>query len=147
MKVIYKLVVILLTVSCAKANYQNATSDINEINSQNELCAKQFGQSSLCVDLVWEQLPTEDLRGIFKLKFYRLEDPSVMVEPNLAPSVVLWMPSMGHGSAPVQIQKVSDGIYQISEVYFVMSGEWDIRVQQKLGKEVIDQVTFPFVVE
>jgi hypothetical protein len=49
--------------------------------------------------------------------------------------VVLWMPSMGHGSAPTQIQRVLDsngdlmtGVYQVRNVYFTMGGDWEVRV-------------------
>lgn len=49
--------------------------------------------------------------------------------------VVLWMPSMGHGSAPTQIQRVLDsngeimaGIFHVRNIYFTMGGEWEVRV-------------------
>lgn len=49
--------------------------------------------------------------------------------------VVLWMPSMGHGSAPTQIQRVLDsngdlltGVYNVRNVYFTMGGDWEVRV-------------------
>lgn len=48
--------------------------------------------------------------------------------------VILWMPSMGHGSAPTQIDKLLDdkgqivlGSYQVKNVFFVMPGDWEIR--------------------
>lgn len=144
MKAVLTMMTVFLALSCAKANYQNEQLDINQINSQSEQCSKAFSTLSLCVDLIWEQLPTEEARGVFRLQFYRVDDPSVMIDPAVAPAVQLWMPSMGHGSAPVQIAKVADGVYRISEVYFVMSGDWDIRVQQKNGKNILDQVVFPF---
>ena len=147
MKAFMTVVAVVCSLSCARANYQNEGVDLNQINAQNEQCLKSFATLFLCVDLIWEKLPTEDDRGVFRLQFYRMDDPGVLIEPALAPSVQLWMPSMGHGSAPVQIQKISDGVYQVSEVYFVMSGDWDIRVQQKNGKNVLDQVVFPFHVE
>jgi hypothetical protein len=50
-------------------------------------------------------------------------------------SVVLWMPSMGHGSAPTQIQATLDpngnvilGSYTVRNIYFIMGGQWDVRV-------------------
>ncbi len=57
------------------------------------------------------------------------------VEPGLPFEVVLWMPSMGHGSAPTKIDPVANdqgqavpGAYLVSRMYFVMPGDWDIRV-------------------
>lgn len=58
--------------------------------------------------------------------------------------VSLWMPDMGHGSAPTQVQRVLDsrgqplvGVYQVSNVYFTMGGRWDVRLAMKYtdGKE------------
>lgn len=50
-------------------------------------------------------------------------------------SVSLFMPSMGHGSAPTQVQRVlgSDGkplagVYDVRNVYFLMGGDWDVNV-------------------
>ncbi len=49
--------------------------------------------------------------------------------------VSLWMPSMGHGSAPTQIERVQDdqgnvitGLYVVRNVYFTMGGDWEVRV-------------------
>lgn len=49
--------------------------------------------------------------------------------------VVLWMPSMGHGSAPTQVERAVDtngnllaGVFNVRNVYFVMGGEWEVRV-------------------
>ncbi len=43
--------------------------------------------------------------------------------------VVLWMPKMGHGSAPTVItaDQVA-GVYHVSRMFFVMRGDWDVRV-------------------
>lgn len=43
--------------------------------------------------------------------------------------VVLWMPKMGHGSAPTVItaDQVA-GVYHVSRMYFVMRGDWEVRV-------------------
>jgi hypothetical protein len=49
--------------------------------------------------------------------------------------VVLWMPSMGHGSAPTQVERQLDaqgnvvpGVFRVRNVYFSMGGLWEIRV-------------------
>lgn len=49
--------------------------------------------------------------------------------------VVLWMPSMGHGSAPTQVERSLDadgnvlpGVFNVRNVYFIMGGEWEVRV-------------------
>ena len=57
--------------------------------------------------------------------------------------VFLWMPSMGHGSSPVKIQKVADGEYDVTNVNFIMGGKWDLRIQLKEGNQVVDEVVVP----
>ncbi|MBN8542499.1 MAG: FixH family protein [Deltaproteobacteria bacterium] len=49
--------------------------------------------------------------------------------------VVLWMPSMGHGSAPTQVERAVDangniltGVFNVRNVFFIMGGEWEVRV-------------------
>lgn len=67
-----------------------------------------------------------------------------LIEPGLPFAVTLWMPSMGHGSAPTKIERLLDsqgkavkGTYLVSNMYFVMPGDWDIRVSVKFpdGRE------------
>lgn len=53
--------------------------------------------------------------------------------------VFLWMPSMGHGSAPVKLKKIADGEYEVSDVYFIMGGKWEIKFQLKDGNQVFDE--------
>lgn len=49
--------------------------------------------------------------------------------------VALWMPDMGHGSAPTQIDHAVDnegtiipGKYSVRKMYFVMGGLWDVQI-------------------
>lgn len=49
--------------------------------------------------------------------------------------VDLFMPSMGHGSAPTQVNRVLDergqpvpGAYEVTRMYFTMPGDWEVRI-------------------
>lgn len=53
--------------------------------------------------------------------------------------IFLWMPTMGHGSAPVKITKLGDGEYEVSNVQFIMGGKWEIKFQLKDGAQVSDE--------
>lgn len=53
--------------------------------------------------------------------------------------VFLWMPSMGHGSAPVKLKRLDNGEYEVSEIQFIMGGKWEIRFQLKDGAQVYDE--------
>lgn len=57
--------------------------------------------------------------------------------------VYLWMPSMGHGSADVKLKKIDKGEYEISNVYLIMAGKWNIHVQLLKNKDVVDEVILP----
>ncbi len=59
-------------------------------------------------------------------------------------SVFLWMPTMGHGSSPIKIKKLATGIYQLSEIYFIMDGFWQLKVQLKNGASLLDEVNFEY---
>jgi len=56
--------------------------------------------------------------------------------------IFLWMPTMGHGSSPITIKKLGTGLYDLSQVYFIMDGFWQLRIQLKNGNEVIDEEIF-----
>lgn len=65
------------------------------------------------------------------------KDPATHQSVELADAleVILWMPSMGHGSAPTHIERSFDstgniipGVYNVRNVQFIMGGEWEVRV-------------------
>lgn len=52
--------------------------------------------------------------------------------------VSLFMPDMGHGSSPTQLERALDengnplvGVYNVTSVYFTMGGDWEVRVALK----------------
>ncbi len=56
-------------------------------------------------------------------------------------AAVLWMPSMGHGSAPTSVAPVSgrNGCFAVSDIDFTMRGHWQIKVQLRpSGEEIFD---------
>jgi hypothetical protein len=57
-------------------------------------------------------------------------------------AVQLWMPSMGHGSSPVRVTRTELGSYSAAGIYFIMPGQWEVRIQLKTGREVTEQATF-----
>jgi hypothetical protein len=128
------------SVGCAKSNYQESQN----VETYAASCELRFTTNGLCVDLVWDKMQTDSEYGIITLKFYAKENPTVFVDPTNTPFVQLFMPSMGHGSSPTHVQKTSVGIYQVTNVFFSMPGNWDLRVQLKEGSKVIEQVIQKF---
>jgi hypothetical protein len=114
----------------------------------------EFKNQGLHASLDWIKEPTEKEAGEFTLKFWK-EGEGTSEGPYVTPShdvaVTLWMPSMNHGSDPVQVSAKKDasgnevlGEYTVSNLKFSMGGEWEIQVLLKNGEEVVEQNSFKF---
>lgn len=112
-------------------------------------CALSFAAQGFCASLHWITRPGEDAPGEFQLRFWRKSEATEAgpySSPTQSVGVKLWMPSMGHGSSPVQVSPAKDasgavlpGIYDARSVNFVMGGAWEIWVQLKEGRQVVEQ--------
>lgn len=97
----------------------------------------------------WELMPTSTQVGSIIFKVVRanaLDDSPMPVDLNSTPALVLWMPSMGHGSSPTTVEQVDTGSFRAKNVFFIMPGEWEIKFQIKEGNTVQDEavVTLTF---
>lgn len=149
----FLLLIFMLASSCAKPKYVNeivsGTGENSGQEAQTGSCEIQFSTSSLCLLWYWKLKPTSESEGTFIFKTYRLNNlDQTPVETDLIglPEVVLWMPSMGHGSTPTRVERLDVGTYRVSQVFFIMPGEWDIRFQVKNQQQVLDaaQVSLSF---
>jgi hypothetical protein len=68
--------------------------------------------------------------------------------------VLLWMPTMGHGSAPTQVERAMDatgnilpGTFMVRNIFFVMGGEWEIRVTLTDAQGVKETKSFVVLIE
>lgn len=93
-----------------------------------------FAKGAVHAHATWQAGPQVSTESLLKVEWKSGADHSP-TEPPGTFEVVLWMPSMGHGSAPTQIQRVLDaqgqplvGAYEISNMYFVMGGDWDVNL-------------------
>lgn len=100
--------------------------------------------------------------GLLSLSFTKLDLPFEMQWSNKCPNLTdgcsydlvfsktiplgsalsaeLWMPSMGHGSSPVEIQQVGPLHWLVSEAYFIMSGHWQVKMKLTLPNGTFDEV-------
>jgi hypothetical protein len=66
-------------------------------------------------------------RGVNAFQFV-VTDASGAPVNGLQMGIVPWMPVMGHGSSVTpQIIGAGAGVYTVTDVYFAMPGEWDLR--------------------
>jgi hypothetical protein len=128
---------------CAKPNYNSPATILNPQQKEAGECTTKFAHSNFCVGMSWEKIPasTSDY-GSFIFKIYRqnLADSSpVVLDPAGEVSVQLWMPSMGHGSSPITVDRLDLGTFRAGKVLFIMPGQWDIRFQIKGSSGDVDQ--------
>lgn len=155
LKASFTLAVTALTLGCIQSspllNHAEAKSNQTEnVNLDNPKgCAFFFQKNKLCASLTWVDMPTQEKKGEFILRFWNSEtgtEAGPYINPTQTVFVKLFMPSMGHGSSPVTIQGAKDqagqpivGTYRVSDVYFVMPGEWEIWVQLKDGTTIVEK--------
>lgn len=129
--------------ACAQPKYENITNNQGSVGEKITVdCSIRFAQSGYCLNWHWKEMPTQSQPGSLTFKIVRpndLDQTPVPVEISSEMEVVLWMPSMGHGSSPTTVEKVDVGSYLVSNVFFVMPGEWEIKFQIKEDKQVIDE--------
>jgi hypothetical protein len=113
--------------ACAKPHYLEEQNSISQ-NSTGD-CPYYFSSEDLCLRTRWDVIPSEGAFAIMTLTFFAKDTPSISIQPKNNPEVVLWMPSMGHGSSPVTITSQEMGIFRASDIYFIMPGPWEIRYQ------------------
>lgn len=101
-------------------------------------CGMFFKTENLCLEQKWDTLPTRSTPGAMTLTFTDLEGR--VTNPVKTPFVLLWMSSMGHGSKPVTISQVDNGVYSVTNVRFIMAGPWDIHYQLKDGSKVVEEI-------
>lgn len=137
-------------IACAQPKYENITNNQDQIGEKVTTdCSIRFNQSGHCLNWQWDEMPTQSQPGSLTFKVVRpneMDQTPIPVDISSEVDVILWMPSMGHGSSPTTIQKIDIGSYLATNVFFVMPGEWEIKFQIKENKKVIDEavVTLTF---
>lgn len=93
-----------------------------------------FDGGNLHAHVSWQKGPEVGAESILKIEFLAGADHS-STEITAPPFVVIDMPSMAHGSAPTIVNPTVDangktvkGVYTVSNLYFIMDGEWRIAI-------------------
>lgn len=144
---LFLLMSLVFLQACAQPRYENVIQNPNEgmgsgPQEKASACQLKFNNSGYCISWSWEKTPTESDKGSLIFKIYRgnlYDDTLVMIDPVSTPKVILWMPSMGHGSSPTKVERLDVGTFRANEVFFVMPGDWEIRFQIKEGANITDE--------
>jgi hypothetical protein len=123
--------------ACARPDYVSA-SELNPNSKQDADCPYSLQNVQLCLTAAWEQTPDSTKYNSMKLT---LSGANINAFDQL--ESLLWMPSMGHGSSPVRIEKIDANTYRIYDMYFVMAGDWEVRIFLKKAGQSVDQVFIP----
>ena len=138
----------LLTTGCGSPllDHANANEILRQPISEDVACPLAFPKFDLCGSFTWDRKPTSSTPGSAVLRFWNRElgTPSgPYVSPVSTVFVKLWMPVMGHGSSPVTTAAKKDaggmailGVFDSTNVFFVMPGKWEIWVQLKSGAAI-----------
>ncbi|MGE4131100.1 MAG: hypothetical protein AB7F86_05645 [Bdellovibrionales bacterium] len=93
-----------------------------------------FANGAIHAHASWIVGPQGPQESLLRIEWKNGADHSATVPPGPF-EVVLWMPSMGHGSAPTSVLELVDakgqpilGSYDVKNIFFLMSGHWDVNV-------------------
>lgn len=142
----------LLLVACAKPTYVQVQNGNPSSPNQEKLaadCQPRFKDNGGCLIWWWEKMPTSQDLGqlVFKIvRANRLDQTAIPVPLDVDPLVILWMPSMGHGSTPTRVERIDSGSYRVHDVFFIMPGEWQIQFQIPNVQGQIDEVIVPVTI-
>jgi hypothetical protein len=148
MKHFFLILSFILLTSCGESPLLNHRNEGAQLVTNTELSEGQglrFPKTDYAFVISWVEGPRLG-ESRFLMKTWR-EDMGTINGPyqdlDRKLHVFLWMPSMGHGSAPVKIEKSGDGEYEVSSVQFIMGGKWEVKFQLKDGGQVFDEVIVP----
>lgn len=106
----------------------------------------EFKKLGMSFSLDWTEGPSTS-ESSFVMKTWKTDVSTVNGPYSDLPGilkVVLWMPHMGHGSSPVKITKLANGEYKITNVFFIMQGQWEVRFSVTKNNTVADELTLPY---
>ena len=97
----------------------------------------KFNNGGIHAHVSWQRGPHTPDESSFRVDWKQGSDHSPL-NPTEGFEVSVFMPSMGHGSAPVRIEAATDsagrsilGSFIVSKIYLMMDGQWDISVTLK----------------
>ncbi len=155
-----KIVLFLFLLSLSRASFAEV---------QTQTCSVVFKKSSICGDIVWtippkkNAMPTAEDQAEFVLTLTEkkvAEAPTQLKKKTSSQPltldsvdgiyVKLFMPSMDHGTLPTESTLITEGEnssskkFKVREVFFSMSGPWEIRIDLRKGKKTLDSAVIPY---
>ena len=106
-------------------------------------CQIPFEKLGLCGEL--KSLGKIDRKNpaSFSLRFHAKESPGKTVFLKSKPKAKLWMimdGGHGHGSEELTIEMTKDQTYKVDNAWFLMMGEWQIKVEAEMDGKTEEQM-------
>lgn len=124
---------VLLLVACAESPLYNhqVRSKAQEVStSESDGCRElpllaTSQEVSICYQIIWSEGPRVSQESRAQLLF----TGNALVDLE---RFELWMPDMGHGSAPTAFSSGDGRLWEIRDIYFIMPGSWEISIQGRV---------------
>ncbi len=134
------ILLISLLYGCGDSPFVDSAAQSNQVQARDGLStALSFPQSRYQVELRWQEGPIVYDEGLLTI-LITSPDGKLKNLPTGSLKLRLWMPSMGHGSYPISLLRISPGIYQASEIFFTMPGDWDLHIEHIQDNVLIEEV-------
>lgn len=137
-------IIFLVLAACGKSPFIDEHNDVQVTQNVQGLEAQiRLSSLQLTVGKQWIIPPVVSNESRLLLNFFNDQAQLIDFDGNL--KVYLWMPSMGHGSFPVSIERIGRGVYQITDIFFTMPGDWDIHIEVEKDGIKVDEYIWSLV--
>lgn len=131
----------LLLFSCGKSPLlKEKISSAQKVESME--ADRFFKTTNHQIKLIWSTPRSTFEEGKAIIILLKSGNPTALENEQL--DAYLWMKSMGHGSSPIVIRNLGNGIYELSEIYFTMPGDWQLHLAIKNGNTIIDDIEYNY---
>jgi hypothetical protein len=138
--VLIKSFLLLFLVSCGNSPFlDDPVDDVVQVQAQRQKENLFFKIEDLDIYLYFK---TPILIGEeIKVLLLFTNNEGILTSPKTNLHLKLWMPNMGHGSFPTSVYRVSEGVYEITEIFFTMPGRWNLHFQLlDINEEIKEEV-------
>lgn len=140
------LLSIAFLLGCAQPKYANSVDSLqdSQVLEAKLNCDLKFENENICLVWSWENKPksTTDYGSLIFKTFRQnvFDQTPIEIDMDSTPQLILWMASMGHGSAPTQTERLDVGTYRAKNVLFIMPGDWQLKFKTTTNQGVEDEV-------
>ncbi len=133
-----KTFLLLFLISCGNSPFlDDPTEGILEAQTQGQQGKWFFKSEGLNINFYFKTpiLIGEEVKALILFT----NNKGILTNPKSNLNLKLWMPNMGHGSFPTSINELSEGVYEVTEIFFTMPGKWNLHFQLLLSNEEIKE--------